>query len=242
MSGAGRVIAMWSGPRSLSTALMYSFAQRADTHVTDEPFYAAYLAASGLDHPMREAVLASQKQDAEAVAEACAQAPARGLAYQKHMVQHMLPGFPLGWMAAATNVFLIRHPARIIASFLAKRATPGPEELGVLATGRLPDHATALGQTPVVVAAEDIRAAPEATLRALCAALGIPWDAAMLHWPAGPRPEDGVWASHWYGAIHASTGFEAAEGPLPDLPDAMRPVLRDALPIWERLQARRVTG
>lgn len=236
----GRVIAMWSGPRSLSTALMYSFAQRGDCRVVDEPFYAAYLAATGLDHPMRGAILASQPQDGAQVAADCARLPASGLIYQKHMVQHMVPGMPLDWMAAATNVFLIRHPARIIASFAAKRDSPAPEELGVLATERLHDHARALGQTPVIVAAEDIRAAPEATLRALCAALDIPFEPAMLHWRAGPRPEDGVWAPHWYGAIHASTGFASAEGPLPVLPDALAPVLRDALPIWERLNALRV--
>ena len=159
---------MWSGPRSLSTALMYSFAQRSDTAVVDEPFYAAYLAATGLDHPMRAEVLASQAQDAEVVAAACAAAPKSGLIYQKHMVQHMLDGMPLGWMAEVTNVFLIRHPARIIASFTAKREQPRAEELGILATGRLFDQACTLGQTPVIVAAEDIRAQPEATLRALC--------------------------------------------------------------------------
>lgn len=236
----GWVIAMWSGPRSLSTALMYSFAQRTDTAVVDEPFYAAYLARTGADHPMGAEIMASQPQDPRQVADVCATPPGAGLIYQKHMVQHMGAGVPLDWMAQVTNVFLIRHPARIIASFTAKRHAPAPEELGVLATGRLFDHARALGQEPVIVAAEDIRAAPEATLRALCAALAIPFDPAMLSWKAGPRPEDGIWAPVWYGAIHRSTGFSAAEGPLPALPAAMVPVLDAALPIWERLNALRI--
>lgn len=152
----------------------------------------------------------------------------------------MVEGVPLGWMAAVTNVFLIRHPARIIASFTAKREQPQAEELGILATGRLYDHACALGQAPVIVAAEDIRAAPKATLGALCAALDIPFDPAMLRWTAGPRPEDGVWAPVWYGAIHASTGFADAEGPLPEVPEPLTPVLDAALPIWERLNELRV--
>lgn len=240
MSGPGRIIAMWSGPRSLSTALMYSFAQRSDTRVVDEPFYAAYLALTGYDHPMRAQVLASQSQDAEEVARTCATRPASGLIYQKHMVQHMVDGVPLGWMGQVTNVFLIRHPARIIASFTAQRARPEPEELGILATGRLYDHACALGQMPVVVAAEEIRAAPEATLRALCAALQIPFDPSMLRWDPGPRPEDGVWAPVWYQTIHRSTGFAAAEGPLPDVPTDLVPVRDAALPVWERLNALRL--
>ena len=235
---------MWSGPRSLSTALMYSFAQRADTHVIDEPFYAAYLKLTGLDHPMRDAVLQSQPTDPARVAADClapAPLPARlPVVYQKHMVHHMVPGVPLNWMRQVTNVFLIRHPARIIASYAAKRENPETDDLGIVATGALHDRLVAQGEAPVVVAAEDIRAAPEATLRALCAALGLDWDPAMLSWPAGPRPEDGVWAAHWYGSIHRSTGFQSAEGPLPDTPDALRLVLDAALPVWERLNEKRL--
>ena len=128
---------MWSGPRSLSTALMYSFAQRADTHVIDEPFYAAYLKLTGLDHPMRDAVLQSQPTDPARVAADClapAPLPAPSGGLSKDMVHHMVP-VPLNWMRQVTNVFLIRHPARIIASYAAKRENLETDDLGIVATG-----------------------------------------------------------------------------------------------------------
>jgi hypothetical protein len=204
--------------------------------VIDEPFYAAYLAATGADHPMRDAVLAGQEARPARVAALCARP--RGPAgeahvYQKHMAHHAVAGMPLGWAEGAAHLHLIRHPARVVASYGARRGAVGEADLGYLAQAALYDR---LGG--IVLAAEDVRAAPEAALRALCAALGLPWDAAMLSWPPGGRPEDGPWAPHWYGAVHRSTGFAGAEGPPPDpgRPDLMRA----ALPLWEALHARRL--
>jgi len=233
-------IAMWSGPRNLSTALMYAFAQRGDVHAMDEPFYAAYLAETGLDHPMRDAILAAQSRDPRAVvAGLLAPAPAgKSHVYHKHMAQHMCPGFPRDWIAECANVFLIRHPARVVASFAAKRERPSLDEIGFRQQVELFDLARSLGQRPVVIDSADIRAAPEAMLRRLCAALGLTFDAAMLTWPAGGRPEDGVWAPHWYGALHRSTGFAGAEGPLPDLSGALADLSRTAEPAYRRLSAQ----
>lgn len=233
-------IAMWSGPRNLSTALMYAFGARADCAVIDEPFYAAYLAGTGLDHPMRAEVLAAQPTDAGRVAAGLAAAPSgAALFYQKHMVQHLLPKFPRGWMDACVNVFLIRHPARVVASYARKREAPTPADLGFAQQEEIFDEVAArTGTAPVVIDSHTIRAAPEPALRALCAAIGIAFDPAMLRWPAGGHPADGVWARHWYGAVHRSTGFDAAEGPLPILSGPYAALAEAGLAAYERLAAR----
>lgn len=224
-----RVVA-WSGPRNLSTAMMYAFGNRPDFSVMDEPFYAAYLAATGLDHPMREAVLASQPIDPAAVARLCA-APTEVHSYQKHMAHHMRPGFPLDWTEGAAHIHLIRHPARVIASYGAKREAATEADLAFGAQASLYDR---LGG--VVLDTSDLRADPRGMLDRLCAELGLPFDVAMLSWPAGGHPADGVWAAHWYDAAHRSTGFAPPEGPPPetDRPD----LLRAAMPFYRAMKSR----
>lgn len=226
-------IAMWSGPRNLSTAMMYSFAARGDCRVWDEPFYAAYLNATGIDHPMGGDVIASGMTDPRAVADACitSQNAEQSLFYQKHMTLHMIPEFDRGFMRALTNVFLIRHPARVIASYAQKREAPTLADIGFVQQAQMFDQvADWLGRPPIVIAAEDIRAAPREMLTRLCDALGLGFVETMLRWQAGPKPYDGVWAPHWYNAVHASTGFGAAEGPLPTLPSDYNDLLDMALP------------
>lgn len=231
---------MWSGPRNLSTALMYSFAARGDCAVWDEPFYAAYLQATGIDHPMRAAILAADETDPGRVAAACSGAIPQGktLFYQKHMTVHMIPDFDRGFMRACENVFLIRHPARVVASYARKREGPTLADIGFVQQAGLFDVvADRAGRAPVVVDSHDIRDNPRKTLGKLCAALGIPFTEKMLSWPAGPKPYDGIWAPHWYGAVHRSTGFEEAEGALPDLPPEYRRLAEAALPHYEKLRA-----
>lgn len=230
-------IAMWSGPRNLSTAMMYSFAARGDTQVVDEPFYAAYLAQTGADHPMRAAVLASQPQDPGAVADHLMAPMDAPIFYQKHMTHHMLPGWPTDWMAGMRHVFLIRHPARVVASYAQKRAAPTLEDLGFAQQAQIFDQVP----DPIVVDSSDIRARPAQTLAALCAALDVPWTPAMLHWPAGGHPADGVWAAHWYGAIHGSTGFAGAEPELPVLEPYFDQIVTAALPFYTALAAHKIT-
>ena len=231
-------IAMWSGPRNLSTAMMYAFAQRADCTVWDEPFYAAYLSETGIQHPMGAEIIAAGETDPAKVIQRCIEPiPPENHLYQKHMTQHMLPDIPRDWMADVTNVFLIRHPARVIASYAAKRENPTLDDIGFPQQLSLYNHAIALGQSPVVIDSADIRANPKRALHSLCAAIDIPFDPAMLHWPAGGIAEDGVWAAHWYGAVHRSTGFAGAEGPLPKLDAIYESVLEQALPIYEQLRA-----
>ena len=227
-------LAVWSGPRNLSTALMYSFAARADFQVMDEPFYAAYLAATGQDHPMADDIIAAHETDPKAVATACRAEGAPHL-YMKHMPHHMLPAFPMGWADGCVHVHLIRHPARVIASYAAKRESPSLNDIGFEQQTALFDR---LGG--VVIDSTDIRAQPAMMLQRLCAAIGIGWDDTMLHWPAGGLAEDGIWAQHWYGAVHRSTGFAGAEGPLPDLTGDHARLCAAAMPHYARLAKLRI--
>lgn len=230
-------LAVWSGPRNLSTALMYAFGNRADCDALDEPFYGPWLAATSADHPMRKALMATLDPNPEAAARRCAVEPPPGrVVYQKQMVHHMLPGFPRAWMRGARHVFLLRHPARVVASYAARHA-PRWEELGFAQTEALFEEVSGLSE-PLVVEAETIRADPEATLRALCAALGLAFDPAMLAWPPGPKPFDGPWAPHWYDAVHRSTGFAPPEGPPPALAGPLAELAARALPGHERMRAR----
>ncbi len=233
-------IAMWSGPRNLSTALMYAFASRPDCVVWDEPFYAAYLAATGIDHPMRDAVIAAGIADPGLVAARCT-GPVPGgrpLWYQKHMTMHMIPGFDRGFLGSLTNAFLIRHPARVVDSYVRKREAPTLADLGFLQQASLFDQVADLtGAAPPVVSAEAIRQDPRGTLDRLCQALRIPFTDAMLGWPPGPKAHDGVWAPHWYNAVHLSTGFGDPEGRLPDLSSDGQRLVDLALPAYTRLAA-----
>lgn len=233
---------MWSGPRNLSTAMMYSFGARADMAVVDEPFYAAYLHQTGLDHPMRAEILASQPSDPDEVIEwLLGPVPAaKPHFYQKHMSQHMLPELPRDWITQVTNVFLIRHPARVAASFSAKYENPTLADIGFVQQAELFDQLLAQGQTPLVIDSWDIRRDPEGMLKRLCAALGLGWDRAMLQWPAGGHRDDGVWAPHWYEAVHASTGFAPAEGDFPDLTQTQQALCDAALPAYEHLQHHKI--
>jgi len=236
---------MWSGPRNLSTALMRSFGNRADTFVGDEPFYGAFLKTSGAGHPMREAVIAAMDCDWASVARTLAGPvpDGRPVWYQKHMCHHMvgpvghddLPGF--------THAFLIREPERVIASYLKKREAAAFEDLGLERQAEYFEReADRLGRAPPVVDAADILADSAATLRALCGRLGLAWDEAMLSWPPGRRATDGPWAPHWYGAVEASTGFGPLEGPPPDLPDEPRRLADRCRPYYQRLAAHRLRG
>ena len=232
-------IAMWSGPRNLSTAMMYAFAARGDCAVVDEPLYAAYLACTGLDHPMRAEIMSAQPDDpADVVAALTGPVPApKPHFYQKHMAQHMIPGIPRDWVAGMVNVFLIRHPARVAASFSEKYDNPTLADIGFVQQVELYEQLVAGGHAPVVIDSHDIRRDPSTMLQRLCAALGLDWTPAMLSWPRGGHPDDGVWAAHWYGAVHDSTGFAAAEGPPPVLDGPRAALAEAAMPAYERLRA-----
>jgi Sulfotransferase domain len=211
-------IAMWSGPRNLSTAMMRSFGARADTFVSDEPFYGAYLKHTGDDQPMRDAVIAAMDCDWARVAHTMSGACDHPVWYQKHMAHHMEGPVGIADLPGHTHAFLIRDPRRVVASYAVKRVRVRPDHLGVARQRDYFDReADRLGRAPPVVDSADILADPAGVLAGLCAALGIGWDPAMLHWPPGRRATDGVWAAHWYGAVEASTGFGPPDPTLPVL-------------------------
>jgi hypothetical protein len=232
-------IAMWSGPRNISTAMMRSFGARPDTHVVDEPFYAAYLARANVDHPMQQEVLASQPVDWREVVQGLLADPPAGkqIFYQKHMTHHMLPGFGLDWMNACRNAFLIRDPELVLASYTVKRNEVTLADIGFVQQSEIfAREADRLGKAPPVVEGIDVLRNPAGVLSKLCAALGISWTEQMLSWPAGRRETDGVWAPAWYDAVEKSTGF----GPPPEekrlqLSDELRRIADKARPHYEAL-------
>jgi Sulfotransferase domain len=238
-------IAMWSGPRNISTAMMRAFGNRADCAVSDEPFYGAYLHATGLNHPMREAVIASQPKDWSEVAAALTGPVPGGRAiwYQKHMTHHMIEGFGRDWTDGFVNAFLIRAPEAVLASYARKRQNFTLEEIGLPAQVALFERAAEmLGRAPPVIEGADALADPRGVLTALCRACGTGFDEAMLSWPPGPRASDGVWAPAWYDAVERSTGFEPPrpEARFEDLPDALKRIAQAARPLYEKLARHRL--
>lgn len=235
-------VAMWSGPRNISTAMMRAFENRPDTVVVDEPLYGAYLARTGIEHPGRAEVLASEPTDLGAAIAALARPlpPGRRVHYAKHMAHHVSPEMDLGWTLRFRTVQLIRDPAEVVASYVRSRAACEPDDIGLLQQGWLQGLWDRHGvEVPILDAGEFLRA-PEAHLRWLCDWLEIPFTARMLAWPAGPRASDGVWAPHWYDAVWASTGFapwRAREITLGDHDAAVADACR---PIYNALFDRRV--
>jgi hypothetical protein len=238
-------IAMWSGPRNISTAMMRSFGARADCAVSDEPFYAAYLVATGLVHPMRDEVVASQSTDWREVADALAGPHPGGkpIWYQKHMTHHLLPDFGRDWMDGLVNAFLIRSPEAVLASYARKRDDFTLDEIGLPAQAQLFDRtADRLGRAPPVVESQDVLADPAGTLAALCKACGIAFDPAMLAWAPGRRATDGVWAPAWYESVEQSTRFAEPrrEVGIDELPRTARPIAAAARRIYDRLAANKL--
>ena len=217
-------IAMWSGPRNISTAMMRSWGNRADTVVVDEPLYAFYLQATGKKHPVARKVIASGETDwRRVVAKLTTDIPQLGrtsrstigLFYQKQMTHHLLPEVERDWLNGLTNCFLIRDPAEVIASYVKKNDDPELEDLGFVQQAEIFEWVRERSKTiPPVIDARDVLQDPERLLHLLCRAIGVEFDPAMLSWPPGLRETDGVWAKHWYGEVATSTGF----GPYRELP------------------------
>ena len=234
---------MWSGPRNISTAMMRAFENRGDCAVVDEPFYAHYLQHTQLDHPGREEVIAAGETDwRKVVARLTGPVPGgAAVHYQKHMTHHMLAHIGHDWFAAVTHVFLIRDPREVLCSYLKSRPHATAEDIGVLQEAALYDEIAArIGAPPPVIDADEFLKAPEAHLRALCTLLQIPFTERMLHWPAGPRASDGVWAPYWYDAVLKSTGFEPWYARDLRVPETSADVIARCMPVYESLYARRI--
>ncbi len=244
--GEGTVrIAMWSGPRNISTAMMRAWENRNDTAVWDEPLYAHYLAATGIDHPGRLDIVAALETDWRRVV-AAIMGPVPGgrrIFYQKHMTHHLLPGIDRGWLAGLANCFLIRDPGRVLASYARARdrAEVTLEDLGLVQQVEIFDRLRGGGgAVPPVLDAADLLADPRRMLRLLCEALGIEFSERMLAWPPGRRDSDGMWGEHWYAGVWESTGFKPQRRPAGPLPDDLELLRQACMPYYRHLHGHRL--
>jgi hypothetical protein len=204
-------IAMWSGPRNISTAMMRAWGNRPDTFVIDEPFYAYYLKATGKEHPGTDEVIASGETDwRRVIAQLTGRIPDdRRIFFQKQMAHHLLPGVDREWLSAVTNCFLIRDPREVIASYIKKRENPALQDLGFIQQAEIFDFVRIrTNSTPPVLDSKNILENPERMLRLLCEAVGVEFSKSMLSWPPGLRETDGIWARHWYGEVAKTTSFQ----------------------------------
>ena len=236
-------LAMWSGPRNISTALMRSWGNRSDTIVVDEPLYAHFLLVTGDNHPAREEVIASQPTDwRTVVAELTGPIPGgKRIYYQKHMTHHLLPQIDRQWLAQVTSAFLIRHPRDVLTSYVRIRERPTLADTGF--TQQLEIFEWVRRQqraAPIVVDAVDVLNEPRRTLGLLCEALGIPFEESMLSWSSGSRSTDGVWAPYWYREVVNSTGFRPYQPKGEPVPDDLADIYRQCLECYEQLHEHRL--
>jgi hypothetical protein len=232
----GVLLAVWSGPRNISTAMMRAWGNRPDCTVVDEPLYAYYLAESGLDHPGREEVIsAGETSWQDVVVDLTTARP--GIYYQKHMAQHLLPQLPREWIGSLTNVLLIRDPADVVASYARKRPQIDDADIGILQQVEIFDQ---LARRVPVIDASDFLGDPRGHLAWLCAHVGVEFTDTMLSWPSGPRDTDGVWARHWYAEVLATTGFVPYRKRSEELSADARQMIERLRPHYERLRGARV--
>jgi hypothetical protein len=226
---------VWSGPRNVSTALLYSLAQRRDARVVDEPLYAHYLRVTGADHPGRDLVLAAQDQDGANVVRDVILGPCdRPLLVLKQMAHHLVD-LDRGFLARTTNVLLTREPEEMLTSLVEVLPEPGLRDTGYAAQTEILDDLVRLGQEPVVLVAHRILQDPAGVLARLCARIGVPFDPAMLAWEPGARPEDGVWAPFWYANVHKSRGFQPYVRKDARVPERLAPLLAECRARYARL-------
>ena len=234
---------MWSGPRNISTAMMRSWGNRADTAVVDEPLYAFYLRATWKKHPVAAEVIAHGETDWRKVVTGLTKSSPEGKAvfYQKQMTHHLVPEIDRGWLDCLTNCFLIRDPAEVIVSYIKKNDDPVLEDLGFVQQAEIFESARArTGTLPPVIDARDVLQDPERALRLLCAVVGVEFDPAMLSWSPGLRETDGVWAKHWYGEVARSTGFAPYAERRAEVPDRLREIEARCRACYELLYPHRL--
>ncbi|ASJ72156.1 sulfotransferase family protein [Granulosicoccus antarcticus] len=237
----GRCIAMWSGPRNISTAMMRAWENRDDTMVVDEPFYAHFLQSTGLDHPMREQVISTGETDWQRVVQSLVKRPETGIFYQKHIATHWLDHFSTDWLDELDHIFLIREPEPVVASYAVKREGLTASDLGYAQQAHLFELLTSrTGSCPVVLDSKQFLENPEAQLRSLCEQLGIGFQQGMLTWPAGARLSDGIWGQHWYDAVNRSTGFAPARVSSPVLDEQQSAIADACRPHYEMLRAHAI--
>lgn len=233
-------INLWSGPRNVSTAVMYSFRQRSDTRVVDEPLYAHYLRVSGAGHPGREQVLAAMDNDGERVVREVVLGPCdRPVLFLKQMAHHLVE-LDRGFLRETVNLILTRDPEQMLPSLIHQLPQPRIHDTGLAMQSELLRQLHDLGQAPPVLDSRELLLDPEGVLRTLCERIGIAFEPGMLSWPAGPKPEDGVWAPHWYQNVRRSTGFMPYSEKAEPFPEGVKPLLEECRPHYEFLLSRAI--
>lgn len=234
---SGRCIAMWSGPRNISTAMMRAWENRSDTVVVDEPFYAHFLSHTGLDHPMREQIIRSGDTDWRSVVERISRKPESGIFYQKHISTHWMEHFSTDWLPELDHVFLIREPEPVVASYAVKRGQLTASDLGYSQQAALFDEISRQqGKRPMVIDSKRFLEDPSSQLQHVCEGLQIPFDTHMLRWPTGARASDGVWGSHWYDAVNRSTGFGPRRSDAPVLDEQQTRIADTCRPYYQAME------
>lgn len=229
------ILNLISGPRNVSTALMYAFAQRSDTVVLDEPFYAVFLQKTGIDHPGSQAVLAALSPDEKTVRSQLTSTIEKPVLFIKNMAHHM-EVLDDPFIDGATNIFLIRDPKQILSSYAAVISNPTMRDIGIAYQYSLFCQLQTLGALPIVIDAGLLLRDPAAVLSRLCTICGLRYEQRMEHWPQGPKPYDGVWAPYWYVNVHRTTGF----GPPADsraFPGHLHRLYEEARPFYQKLKA-----
>ena len=231
-------IAMWSGPRNISTAMMRSWENRPDCSVVDEPFYAYYLHKTRSPHPLFDEVVASQSVDFTEVAKNMVSAPCdTPVQYQKQMTHHMLPGCDLTWTKSLKHCFLIRQPAYIINSYTNSRGVCTSEDIGIVRQYELFQAISEIsGQAIPVIESDSVLQDPQGTLKCLCKYLEVPFLSSMLAWPQGRRVSDGIWAKHWYHSVEGSTGFAPPSDKAFQLTTQQQKLADEMQPYYEKMQ------
>lgn len=229
-------ICLWSGPRNISTALMYSFAQRKDTKVVDEPLYAHYLSSTNASeyHPGAREVLNHMENDGKKVVEQMYQENEKPVIFFKQMAHHLV-NIDLNFLDDVQNIILTRDPEEMLTSYTEHIESPGIDDVGYLKQYELMTHLQKRGQKPIVLLAKEILKNPKQKLSLLCKRLDIPFDPAMLKWKRGPRPEDGIWAKYWYKSVHNSTEFAPYSPKNAKVPDELMPLLEECRPVYNEL-------
>lgn len=218
----------WSGPRNVSTALMRSFAQRADARAFDEPLYGHYLKTTGAPHPGRDELIEVLETDPETIIATTILGPSdREVVFFKQMVHHLTPDLDLRFLDRCVNVLLIRDPAEVIASLVHQLPEPTMRDVGLERQAALFHDLRSRGQEPPVLDAKQLLLDPERVLKELCSRIRLEWDPAMLSWEAGPHPEDGVWAKYWYDNVQTSAGFAPYRAKSREVPGSCRELLAE---------------
>lgn len=233
----GKIINLIAGPRNLSTAIMYAFAQRDDCKVLDEPYYAYYLTEGAPDvaHPSHQEIIETMDPDHHKVTEQIKQLSEQSHVFVKGMAHHYLDNEP-SYITPWTNVILIRHPKNLLASFSKVIENPSVDDIGIKKAAQLYSYLKKCGTTPIVIDSDELIKSPSTYFEQLCEVIGIPFTETMLHWKKGGIPEDGVWAPHWYGNVHKSTGFVKQKTSSQPMPERLQPILDEALPYYQQLK------